>query len=31
MDLEYPINGKEGSLWESGYKAEKLHNYFIEN
>ena len=31
MDLEYPINGKDGSLWESGDKAEKLHNYFIEN
>ena len=31
MDLEYPDNGLCGSLWESGEKAEKLHNYFIEN
>jgi FkbM family methyltransferase len=31
MDLEYPINGYGGSLWESGTNAEKLHNYFIEN
>jgi hypothetical protein len=31
MDLEYPRNGFNGSLWENGKKAEKLHNYFIEN
>jgi hypothetical protein len=31
MSLEYPNNGLCGTLWESGKKAEKLHNYFIEN
>jgi len=31
MDLEYPNEGLCGLLWESGEKAEKLHNYFIEN
>jgi hypothetical protein len=31
MDLEYPHNGCGGSLWESGLKAERLHDYFIEN
>lgn len=31
MELEYPENGFCGSLWEDGKKAEKLHNYFIEN
>jgi hypothetical protein len=31
MDLEYPNGGLCGSLWESGKKAEQLHNYFIEN
>jgi len=31
MDLEYPKRGWCGSLWENGEKAEKLHNYFIEN
>jgi len=31
MDLEYPPNGLCGSLWESGKKAESLHNYFINN
>ena len=31
MDLEYPPNGFCGSLWENGEKAEKLHNYFIQN
>lgn len=31
MNLEYPLNGLKGSLWESGEKAELLHNYFIEN
>lgn len=31
MDLEYPNGGLCGSLWESGTKAEMLHNYFIEN
>lgn len=31
MVLEYPTEGKCGSLWESGKKAETLHNYFIEN
>lgn len=30
MDLEYPSN-IGGSLWESGKKAEDLHNYFMEN
>lgn len=29
MTLEYP--GFGGTLWESGKKAETLHNYFIEN
>ena len=31
MDLEYPPNGLCGSLWESGTKAELLHDYFIKN
>jgi len=31
MDLEYPLNGLCGSLWESGKKAEVLHDYFIKN
>jgi len=31
MDLEYPPGGSCGSLWESGEKAEILHNYFIKN
>jgi len=31
MDLEYPDGGLCGSLWESGKKAEKLHDYFIKN
>ena len=31
VDLEYPTDGIEGSLWESGDKANKLHNYFIDN
>jgi len=31
MDLEYPSCGLCGSLWESGTKAEVLHNYFIKN
>jgi hypothetical protein len=31
MMLEYPPEGRCGTLWESGEKAEKLHNYFIEN
>jgi hypothetical protein len=31
MELEYPKDGIEGSLWESGDKANKLHNYFIDN
>jgi hypothetical protein len=31
MNLEYPKNGFCGTLWESGKKAESLHNYFIEN
>ena len=31
MNLEYPNGGLCGSLWESGIKAERLHNYFIEN
>ena len=30
MVLEYPT-GYGGTLWESGNKAELLHNYFIEN
>ena len=31
IELEYPKDGIEGSLWESGEKATKLHNYFIDN
>lgn len=31
MELEYPVDGFCGSLWESGEKAEKLHLYFLEN
>lgn len=31
MKLEYPESGLCGSLWESGKKAEQLHNYFIDN
>jgi hypothetical protein len=31
MNLEYPFGGFCGSLWESGKKAELLHNYFIDN
>ena len=31
MILEYPNGGLCGTLWESGNKAEILHNYFIEN
>ena len=31
MSLEYPRDGLCGSLWESGKKAETLHNYFIKN
>lgn len=31
MLLEYPHEGYCGTLWESGKKAEMLHNYFIEN
>jgi hypothetical protein len=31
MELEYPPNGLNGSLWKSGEKAELLHKYFIEN
>lgn len=31
MNLEYPIGGECGSLWENGKKAETLHNYFIDN
>ena len=31
MTLEYPHNGFCGTLWESGQKAEILHNYFIQN
>jgi transcriptional regulator CtsR len=31
MKFEYPNGGFCGSLWESGKKAECLHNYFIEN
>jgi len=31
MDLEYPPNGACGSLWESGKKAELLHDYFTKN
>jgi len=31
MVLEYPPGGRCGTLWESGKKAEILHNYFIEN
>jgi hypothetical protein len=31
MDFEYPYLGCNGTLWESGIKAEGLHNYFIDN
>jgi hypothetical protein len=31
MVLEYPHKGGGGSLWQSGKKAEDLHNYFIKN
>lgn len=31
MKLEYPNGGFCGTLWESGKKAELLHNYFINN
>ena len=31
MVLDYPCNGEGGTLWQDGIKAEKLHNYFIEN
>jgi hypothetical protein len=31
MTLEYPNGGLCGSLWQSGKKAEVLHQYFIEN
>ena len=31
LNLEYPSGGFCGSLWESGLKAEILHNYFIKN
>jgi uncharacterized protein YqgQ len=31
MKLEYPPNGLCGSLWQSGKKAEVLHDYFIKN
>ena len=29
--FEYPLNGLEGTLWESAEKASKLHEYFIDN
>ena len=29
MELEYPVGGYYGSLWESGQKAERLHDFFI--
>lgn len=29
--LEYPNNGLGGSLWESGKKAERVHNYFLDH
>jgi hypothetical protein len=31
MELEYPNGGLCGSLWESGPKAEVLHEYFLQN
>lgn len=31
LELEYPAQGLNGSLWQSGDKAEILHKYFIEN
>lgn len=31
MELEYPLDGFCGSLWEIGKKAEALHDYFIDN
>ncbi|MGL4686862.1 MAG: hypothetical protein ACRCVY_08930 [Commensalibacter sp.] len=30
-DFELPVNGFHGTLWESGEKAVKLHEYFLSN
>jgi hypothetical protein len=30
-DFEYPRNGLCGSLWRSGEKANRLHDYFLEH
>jgi hypothetical protein len=31
LTLEFPPDGLWGSLWESGDKASRLHQYFLEN
>lgn len=31
IPLEYPPGGYLGSLWDSGQKANQLHDYFLEN
>jgi hypothetical protein len=31
IELEYPAGGFGGSLWASGEKAKKIHDYFLEN
>jgi len=31
FDLEHPWQGWYGTLWESGQKATRVHEYFIEN
>jgi hypothetical protein len=31
LSLEFPDGGLKGTLWESGEKANILHNYFINN
>jgi hypothetical protein len=31
IPLEYPLGGLCGSLWESGQKANELHDYFLEH
>lgn len=31
IPLEYPVGGFCGSLWESGEKANELHDYFLDH
>lgn len=31
LDFEYPPDGLEGSLWESGQKAYQVHDYFLNH